>query len=196
MDNPSRAWKKVRSVNSNSANFPTWVTSELALESDLYVDAGTAAGRVVNRLAVNGGSGLVPYYMHLMPYGLGSDNDVFSVRIVGVRRIGEHLADGRSQFMREILAVLSCTISGAVGVAGGQVLNTERFADAIAITNEGTYTANTTRAGTITLYNMTADTPAHVVLPLLNHEALEFEWDQTTNTPTMNALYSFSNLWG
>lgn len=193
--NIARPFQKARSVNSSSANFPTWVSSELSLEDAYFADAGTAAGRVVTRLGVLGGFGVTPQWMKIMPYGLGSDNDAFSLKVVGVSRISPALSDGRVQFMRQELAVLAATISGAVGVAGGNVLATERFADTIAITREATYTADVTRLGSVQLYSPVNDLPAYAVIPLLGFEAYEIEWDQTTGTPTMNALVSFLD-WG
>ncbi len=190
MDTVARPYEKARLANSSSANFPSWVTSEFLAESQ-FTDPGTAAGRVVKRLSVGGGAGTIPCAIQVMPYGLGSDNDVFSMRLVGLRRIAQPIADGRCQFVREKIAVLACTISAAVGLAGGQVINTERFADTISITFEATYTADTTRAGTIMLYSPADDTPANAIVPLVGYEAVEIEWDQTTGTPTMNALVTF-----
>lgn len=187
--NTTRPYKKARSVNSSSANFPTWVTTELALPNAYYADAGTAAGRVVTPIGLCG-NGRVPAWLHFIPYGLGSDDDVFSVNVVGVRRIAEPISDGRQQFVRELIAVLACTISSSVGIASGQVINTERFADTIAITKEGTYTADVTRTGSIRLYSPANNSPASAMIPLVNFEGYELEWDQTTGTPTMNALVS------
>lgn len=189
--NSARPFQKARSVNSSSANFPTWVSSELVLEKDYFADAGTAAGRVVTRLSNLGGNGIVPCWMKFMPYGLGNDNDAFSVKLVGVTRIMPPLSDGRIQVVRQEIAVLAATISAAVGVAGGNVLATERFADTIAITREASYTADVTRSGSIKLYSPVNDFPAYALIPLLGFEGYEIEWDQTTGTPTMNALISF-----
>ncbi len=183
-------FQKARAVNSSSANFPTWVSSEFVTEAQ-FTDPGTAAGRVLKKLAGDGGNGLVPWAIELTPYGLGADNDVFSVRVVGIRRIPQPLADGRVQFFRQKIATLACTISAAVGLAGGHVLNTERFADAITVTTEGTKAADVTRAGTTTVYSPADDSPASAIVPLVGFEAYELEFDQTTGTPTMNALVSF-----
>lgn len=187
---PARPYAKARQVNSSSANFPTWVTSELADPLSYYADAGTAAGRAIKPLAVGLG-GVTPCRIVIVPYGLGSDNDVFSINVVGVRRIAEPIDDGRVQFLRSLVAVLSCTISASVGIAGGKVLATERFADTISITKEGTYTADVTRTGTIDLFSPANDSPGHAIVPLLGFEGYELEFDQTTGTPTMNALVSF-----
>lgn len=182
----ARPLRKARSVNSSSANFPTFVGTEL---DPAYTDAATAAGRSLIQLGVGLG-GYVPRNIELFPYGIGADNDTFDLRVMGYRRIFPQLADERYQYLRFILAKLSCTLSAAVGLAGGSVLATERFADTIAIGTEGTFTADVTRSGSFRLYSPANDTPAHVVLPTLGCDAIELEFDQTLNTPTMNCLYA------
>lgn len=182
----ARPLKKARSVNSSSANFPTWVTTELDPQ---YTDAGTAAGRALIQLGVGLG-GYVPDCIELFPYSTGADNDTFSMQVVGYRRITPQLADERFQYLRFLIAKFNCTISASVGLAGGSVVATERFADTIAIVLEGTSTADVTRSGSFRLYSPANDSPAHVVLPTLGCDAIELEFDQTLNTPAMNCLYS------
>ena len=142
--NTARPWKKARLVNSSSLDFPAWVSSEL-LDASQFADPAAAAGRVITRLSVEGGGGVVPAFMQVTPYGLGADNDTFGMRLVGLRRIATPYPDGRFQFVRQLIATLNCTLSSAVGLAGGYVLETERFADTIAIAFEGSLTADSTR---------------------------------------------------
>jgi hypothetical protein len=132
---------------------------------------------------------LQPKSVKLWFIGLGADNDAFSIRVIGWQRIGSGLAPGILWFP-SVICELACVISAAVGVAGSPVLNTERFADTITIVSEPTITADVTRLGTIELNSPTGDLIAPAVVPLRGFEKLEFLFDQTTNTPTMNVLYS------
>lgn len=192
--NMARPFRKARKTNSNSSGFPTWVSSEF---DPSFVDPDTAAGRVIIPLSntipggPHGSGGQVPCSLVICPYGLGNDDDAFSIRIVGMRRLASPGSDGRMQWFRFPIATLGCVVSTAVGLASGQVLATERFADAITIALEGTITAATTREGNIVLYSPGSNVPAHAIVPIGGWDAIELEWDQTTGTPTMNALLSF-----
>lgn len=193
--NQCRQFKKARSANSSSANFPTWVSAEI---DPSFADIGTAAGRCLEKLIVDSGGfgGIVNQAMVIMPYGLGSDNDVFDMKIVGYRRVQPQLTDGRTMYTRSLLGHFTCTLSAAVGLAasGGvnpPILSTERFVDTIAVVKEITWTADTTREGSTAIFSPANDSPGYLVLPTLGCEGYEIEWDQTTGTPTMNALISF-----
>jgi hypothetical protein len=77
-----------------------------------------------------------------------------------------------------------------VGLSGSAVTNNDRFADTITITREGTTTAQTVRNGTVWLWSNGSNLmPAMIMVPLVGLEAIELQFDQTTGTPTMNALY-------
>lgn len=192
--NVCRQFKKARTVNSSSANFPTWVSAEIDPD---FSDPGTASGRVLEKLISQPGfAGVVNQAMLIMPYGLGSENDVFDMKIVGYRRVHPPMSDSRGMYVRSILGLFTCTISAAVGLAasGGvnpPVLATERFADTIVVGKEISWTADTTREGSVAVFSPANDSPGYIILPTLGCEAFEIEWDQTTGTPTMNALISF-----
>jgi len=184
----ARPWRRFRSVNSSSADFPA-----LAAQRDLALgDAGTAAGRAVLDLcAGSGGNGPVPTLLQLMPFGNGADNDAFSLKVVGWRRVVPVEAASRQLWVPLELAVVACTLSTQVGLAGAAVTDADRFADTIAITREATVTADTTREGTVWLWSPGSNLGAAVVsVPVAGFEAVELQFDQTTGTPTMNALYA------
>lgn len=187
----ARPFKKLRSVNASDANFPTFP----ALESYASLlaratDAADATSRVPILLTPHGGNGVIPAGIDLFPYGLGSDNDVFSLRLIGWRRVLPAIADGRVIMVPSMIGEIACTISAYVGAAGFNVINTERFADTITIVKEETITADTTRAGVIETFSPANDTPAHATIWFEGYEFIEPHYDQTTGTATMNALYS------
>ena len=186
----SRPFRKVRSVNSNSSGFAT-----LAPEFDLSPsDAGTAAGRAVISLTPLGGMGAIPKAIDVFPYGLGANNDAFTMRLVGWRRVLPIVTDGWTMWLPSIIGDVICTMGNFTGLASGPVLNTEFFCDTLTKSVEPTKTGNTTLLdGKIWYYSPANDTPGHVIFPLEGFEAIEFYWDQTTNTPTMNALYALQS---
>lgn len=132
--------------------------------------------------------------VRIFPIGLGSDNDVFSLRVWGWSRCGSGNGEAGIIWIPAMLGEFACTISTFVGVAGSPVLATERFADTISIVatvGEPTLTADVTRTGTTELYSPANDTPAWVELRLRGIELLEFDFDQTTGTPSCNCLLQF-----
>lgn len=175
--NVIRPLQKFLAVNSNDSAFA-------ALADTLTEPSGDG----VLDLSVMGG-GESPCHILLYPYGLGADNDAFTMRLVGWTRIRPAIADGRFQWTPTVIAALGCIVSGDVGVAGGIVGATERYADTITVVTEGTITSDVTRGGTLTLTAPGTDVRAHVVVPIEGFEKLSLKFDQTTNTPTMNALY-------
>lgn len=135
---------------------------------------------------VNNGS-LVPERLRIWPFGLGANNDAFSVRLIGWHKVGTVYP---FLWVPTIFAELGAVMGNVTGIAGAPVLNTEFFADTLTIVSEGTFTADVTRFGSIRLYSPANDTPAHAVIPLEPFDKIELTFDQTTNTPTMNALIS------
>src|SRR5262245_8761577 len=110
----ARSFKKVRSVNSNTANFPTFPT--VAAAADLHkstFDPETAAGRVVIPLVdiLKGGGGFVPRYVDIFPFGLGANDDTFSLRLIGWRRYLPMMSGHRTMFVPSIVTELACTMS-------------------------------------------------------------------------------------
>ena len=186
----ARPLQKVRSVNSNAASFTAPVC-----EIDLSMtDAGTAAGRSVVPTGLQpGGNGYVPNRLLLHPYGLGNNNDAFTMRVLGWRRVLPlGASEQRKFFVPVILADVLCTMGNFTGLAGFPVLNTEFFCDTVAKSIEPLKTGNTTLLdGLVVYYSPANDTPGCVLIPLQGVEAFEVQFDQTTNTPTMNALYNF-----
>lgn len=174
-----RPYQKALATNANSASFPSKVPTVTEPTSDGVVDL------------LNAGTGLtVPRAVKVLPYGAGSDNDVYDLRLIGWRRI-KGTTPQTTLWVPTVLVEVTCTLSGAVGVAGSPVLATERFADTVTIKAAGweaTTTADTTRAGSVLIFSPQNDLPAWFVIELNGEEKVEFTFDQTTGTPTGNCL--------
>lgn len=173
----ARAFSKYTAANSTSADFTAPV--------DTFVPPSGGID-----LTVSGGTGEVPCELVVIPYGLGNDNDTFSLRLIGWTRIRPQIADGRWQFVPNILAEFACTLSQEVGLSGGVVLNTERYCDTITIVTEATKTADVTRMGSVFVTAPGADLKAHLRMKIQGVEYITADFDQTGGTtPSMNFLY-------
>lgn len=146
------------------------------------------SGNLVTDLTAGVPSGKVPARLRLFPYAAAASNDTFAMRVWGWSRVGA------TTYVPAILGDFTCTVGAFTGCTGGDVLSTELFVDTIAIvaaTGEATTTANTTRDGTAVLYSPANDTPGYVEVPVRGCELVEFDFDQTLNTPAMNCLIGF-----
>lgn len=175
----SRNFTKALATNANTSSFASKIPTVTEPSGDGIHDIR--------------GPGLeVPQRILLLPYGLGSDNDVFDMRLIGWKRIYVDSKTKPTLWVPMVLAGLSATISAAVGVANSPVLNTERFADTITVTSgyEPDTTADTTNNGTFVIQSPTNDLVAWAIVNLYGVEKIEFTFDQTTNTPTCNCLFA------
>jgi hypothetical protein len=92
-------------------------------------DVDTATGYL--DLAIGRNPGTIPNAVKLKFYAVGSNNNTGNCRVYGLAPVWS--ATGTS-YTHVLLADYALTFSGALGVAGGVVLNTERYADTIART--------------------------------------------------------------
>lgn len=153
---------------------------------------------VISLHTFNAGGAAVPAKAMFWPIGVGADNDAYSLRVIGWRRLGNGAVTGfQTIWVPSIIAEVSCTLSGAVGVANSPVLATERFADTITIVAArqlvaiDTDSAGAASRGTVQILSPTNDTPGFFTAELCGCEKIELLFDQTTNTPTGNALVAF-----
>jgi len=141
------------------------------------------------------GGKVAPWGVRLMPFGLGSSNDAFSMRVLGWNVIGDAQPQSLPLWISQPLVEIACTVGAATGVAGSPVLATELFVDTIApvALKQPTINAGAATEGKTFFYSPADDTAAYIDVPLVGSEIITFLWDQTTNTPEMNTLYRF--LW-
>lgn len=176
-----RAWKKAFATNQDQTAFASKVATVTKPSNDGVIDL-TKDGIVY------------PRFMRFIPYGLGSADDTFSLRIWGWARV--HASDPKKTlWVPTPIGEFACTISTAVGVAGSPVLDTERFADTIApvalMLGDIKIAAGTSVNSETKVLTPANNTPAHVELPLDGWEMIEFDSDQTNATvPTVNVLYA------
>lgn len=171
----STGFRKARSVNQTSASF----VSKVPTGTEPKGDAGTATGASVTGLATDGAvsqNGAL-----VMPYAIGADNVTFSMRVFGWRLIGSDPTT--LLWMPCLLVELACTASAFVGVATRLVLNTERFADTIALT-----TGNDDVS--VDIVSPTGDVAGHALIDLKGSQKLEFTFSTGGSATSCNALFT------
>lgn len=171
----STSFRKVRSVNQTSNGYVSKVPTGVEPSGD----AGTATGASVidlgkgGMLAQNGA--LVCFY------GVGSNNNTFSCRIIGWRSIGENDVS-TMLWIPVVLVEFALTLSSTpVGVAGKTILATELFADTIGLTYGNDDVS-------VDIVSPAADIIAHAMLDLKGFQKVEFSFTTGGSATSCNAL--------
>lgn len=125
--------RRARDVNETSNGYRTLATT---ITEPVTVMPQTATSQVVFDLTERKGPGMIPNGIILHPFGVGNDDTTFSLRVMGWKPT---LVDVAGVYFQKCwvpveLIEVACTCSTATGAATGYVLNTERFADTIALT--------------------------------------------------------------
>lgn len=175
----STSFRKARSVNQTSTSF----VAKIPTVTEPKGDIGTNTGASVIELGNYGGAtqnGVLACF-----YGVGSNNNTFSARIIGWRSIGENAVSTMlwvPVLLAEYAVILSSTYPG---IAGKTIVATEFFADTITLTYGN---ANVSEE----IVSPTADAGiAHVVADIKGFQKLEFAFAINSGSATdCNALLS------
>jgi hypothetical protein len=158
--------------------------------------SGNAVLTVVESEAAGGTPGNYkhPSLIQLWPFGLGSNNDGFSMRLWGWNSFGDTSKTVPVVWVPTLLVEVAVVVGNIAGVANSPLLSTELMADTITIVSQprltDTDSGGAASRGTVRIYSPANDLVAFLVVPLYNTALIEFDWDQTTNTPEMNTLYA------
>lgn len=156
--------------------------------------AAPAQGTGYRLFSLTSNPGVVPSRLRIFPIGVGSNNDAFAVRVWALYR---YVSSGTYFYFQAPILEFTATLGTRTGIAGGLLTTTTRYADTIALTaapvGEPTTTANTTNAGTSTTYSPANDTAAWVEIDTRGALGHYFDFKQSVNTPTMNALILHQN---
>lgn len=121
----------------------------------------------------------MPTYLEFLPYGLGDDNDEFSMRVWAWRQFR-----ASNLWIPKLLCEVACVMCASTGVAGTDVVATERFVDAITLVfgNDGE---------NIRRLSPGSDLIASLLVDVQGAQKIELDFDMTTGAPTnANALYA------
>lgn len=177
----STPFAKVRPTNQTSASFiskiPTLVTppaaAVTAATDQTIIETGKGGGAFIQNMGL------------FVPYGIGSDTNTFSMRIIGWDRIWTTSATQRIElWVPVLLAEFLCTLSsGLPGIATAPVLNTEYFCNTITTTygndNVSSERNNPAAAGLL----------CHAVVDLKGFHKIEVTFSTGSSATSCNALY-------
>lgn len=181
---------KVRRVNATDTSFPSRIPTKQAPQAAMFpsgpgtpIAAGSATLKeVINtRGAVGSQSANL---LQLFPYGTGSDNNTFSLRVIAWHAVNPPNNDlNKNIYIPTTLCELAVTLSATIpGVAGCQVVDTELFADTITITTGDT--------SLVKLYSGANNTVAWAVIDYLGAPFVEVTFNINSGSTTdMNALF-------
>jgi hypothetical protein len=185
----SEDFVRIRGTNATDNGFPSRIPT-LTEPTGLGDSAAQATASAVLNLRNNTGSGAGgPNRVIVVPFGVGSDTNTFSFRVIGWRRARARSGDGTAPASNRLLWVpivlgeFSATLSLQVGVADSLISASNRFCDTIALT--GT-TANDDVS--IDLVSPANDTTGHVVLDVKGFEKLEITFTTGGSATSCNAL--------
>lgn len=184
-----RPLRKAKATNSTSSSFPSKIPTVTEPSGDGVHNLGTGPG------------GQVPAWLKVLAYGSGNENQTFDLRVIGWNRTPPD-ALNTVMWIPSVLGQFTCTLSAIVGVAGGYVVDTERFVDTLIIhatiaaqlqSTDVTADASAAAAastGKILICSPANDLIAHMLVPLEGCEKVEFTFDMTGATDG-NCLFSF-----
>ncbi len=176
----SRGWQRARKVNATDNGFPA--KSLIAAQpSGNGNNAAQATASAVYSITdgTQSFNGLV-----IKPYGAGADDATMSVRVIGWSYLIEDNVIGTAGWDPTVLVELACTLSTVVGVAGLLVINTDRFADTLALT----YGNDDVSVDIVSPANNVA---AHAVVDLKGFQLVEFTFTTGASATSCNALFKF-----
>lgn len=166
---PVNAYRRVLATNAAASAYTARSDTTTAPSSSLGESAG---GYVLLPSASN--------TVVLKPYGAGSDDQTGSVRVYGVKAIEK--AGSATSYTHVLLGDWSFTLSTAVGVSGGVVGASERYADTITRTTGVENVADQ-------IVSPTGNVAGHIMVDCKGHSTLLVELIVGTAT-SVNALYA------
>lgn len=179
---------RIRRTNATDSSLPTRTTSATE-PSGIGDNAAQATAKAVislNRENISGAR--VQNRVKIVPVGVGSDNNTFTMAVYGWSRVvdrDKELNPELDLWIATKLAAFTCTLSAAVGVAGRVLTATDRIADTIAIIG----TSGNPNVS-MEIVSPATDEPAHIVVDLKGAEKLEIVFGTGGSATSANALVS------
>lgn len=126
---------------------------------------------------------VVPTWVELLPYGTGDANDVFVMRVYGVRQIGRPAESWTYVPLLEV----TCTLGTKTGVAGGGLAAAEMYCDTIVAASPSFGVAD----NSYRLSSPADNSAGRILLDTEGYQKLRIDFDTTTGNPTgANCLYA------
>lgn len=176
---------KIRATNTTDASFPSRLirATEPSGIGDSVAQATASAV-----FDCRGGFGnVVQNAVKIEPFGAGSNNNTFSLRVIGWKRVVDRASPGDVNlwvWRPTVLVELACTISSTdIGLVGKCVAATDLFADTITLT-----TGNDDVS--VDIVSPTGDLGAHAIVDLKGSQLYEITFGTGSSATSCNALVS------
>jgi hypothetical protein len=175
---------KLRGTNTTDTSFPSRIPQ--AAEPSGIGDAAaqtTSAVFDVGRLDSKAGVEVASEKnsIKIVPFGAGSDDTTFSMRVIGWQRAFKRSADRNDDleglWVPQTLAEFACTLCTSVGIAGRSAINTDRFVDTITLTG----TSGNDDVD-VSITSPADNTIGHVIIDLKAVQKVEITFDMTGAT--------------
>lgn len=174
----SEDFRRIRATNTTDNGFPSRIprtTEPTGIGDDV---AQATASAIVD---LRNGSIRAQNKVLIKPFGTDANDETFSLRVIGWRKIIEAGVEATSFWDPTMLAQLACTLSSTpVGLAGRIVDETNMFADTITIT--------TGNADYVDVLSPTGDVAGHAIVMLLGYSLLEITFTTGASAASCNAL--------
>ncbi len=168
--------KKAVTTNSTDGTYPTRIPTITEPAGPGVYSISGDIGPSTPGLFVNNG-------IYLIPYGTGSSNQTFAMKIIGWSVLPNPTLFTNSLWIPTPIAEFACTLGTAAGVAGMGITSTELFVDTITLVAGD---PNDTGV-TIHIYSPADNTIAHATVDLEGCQKVEVIF-QLTNVTDMNCL--------
>jgi len=176
----SDRFRRVRQTNCTDNGFPSRLI-QAARPSGNGNSAAQATASAVFDLGTDMAGSAAQNGLVLKPYGAGSNNNTFSLRVIGWRKIDEG-DPATSIWDPTVLCELAVTLSSTpIGLAGKVILATDLFADTIAVTYGN---ANVS----VEAVSPANDIAAHAVVDLKGFQLVEVTFTTGGSATNCNAL--------
>ena len=187
----SGLWR-YRVTNSTDASFPTRIPILSELGPTGIGDAVAQTTFSIFDLSPKQGDPLGTSQLNrvkILPFGTGADDATMKMRlyvwdVVRSRSGGDVLS--KRVWVPILLAELLCTLSTQVGLAGGNLIATERLADTIAIES-----TSANQGVSIDVVSDANNTGAHIIADLKGGQKMELTFDRNASATACNALVGF-----
>lgn len=190
----SMAFRKARQTNATDNGFPARVPTKTAPTGKGDNVAQATASAVFNLAGTPSVDGRVETEswhnrIIVVPFGVGSDTNTFSVRVIGWRRAYERDSDMRDDtalWVPVTLAEFSVALSTPTGAAGSVIGVTNLFADTITLTG----TSGNDDID-ISITSPADNTIAHAVIDLKGFQKVELTFTTGGSATSCNALVAY-----
>jgi len=157
---------KAAAANQTDASFPNKIPTLTEPTGNAVIDLSTG-GEVINNIII-------------VPFGTDAADETFKLRCIGWWFIGTK-GSGTEVWIPILLSEVTCTLSATVGVATGDIDNTEFFVDTLVL---DTGNANISTE----IVSPTGDEIAHIVQDVKGFAKSELTFDRNSSAASCNAL--------